>query len=275
MSKNVSPENIDVKQLSGKYAQHIMGIFQLKIEDGYSTNEDIPFDKQDITRAEEEFGLDRIKNPPDLKYNLRSRGKLPPELRDLGYATIIQNEAAKRKDAAYLLTKTSDTIKLAAPDEKHQFISSSIPSLVEVYSSTDEQGILTRVRYAGVLNDFTGFDCHHLQSHLRTSGDSGQVEIDDLYIASDAKEDHHAIICEGKGIGETFSRNQIYRNTQAVRSKSEYPDSVLAIGIKLIDEEQFAVVEFEVPTNTDTTVEVSRLWEYTIVKRDQNTLEGY
>jgi hypothetical protein len=266
----VGAEEVDVHQISTKYNRYIVAIYQLKLEEGFTSDEDIPFDKSDVEGARQEFGLNRIKNVPDLKYNLRSRADLPEVLLDEGYEAVIQNEDAQRKDAAYLLTKEPDTIHLPEPDEQRTLDTSGIPDLVRKYSTTDEQGILTRVRYTGVLNEFSQFECHHLQSHFRTSGDSGQVEIDDLYIAEDSEGTPYAIIGEGKGVGEKFSRNQIYRNTKAVRQKEEYPDEVHAVGIKANDEDTFSLVEFDVPRDPDGTVEIERVWEFGIPDADHS-----
>ncbi|AUG49419.1 hypothetical protein BVU17_17705 (plasmid) [Haloarcula taiwanensis] len=101
------------------------------------------------------------------------------------------------------------------------------------------------------------------------------MEIDDLYIAEDADEQHYAIVGEGKGEGEKFSRNQIFRNVQAVRGKEEYPAAVKALGIKANDNETFSIVEFAVPHNPDETVEIERVWEYSLPDSDHERLDNF
>ncbi|EMA13410.1 hypothetical protein [Haloarcula amylolytica] len=101
------------------------------------------------------------------------------------------------------------------------------------------------------------------------------MEIDDLYIAEDADEQHYAIVGEGKREGEKFSRNQIFRNVQAVRGKEEYPAAVKALGIKANDNETFSIVEFAVPHNPDETVEIERVWEYSLPDSDHERLDNF
>lgn len=272
----MSRSEIDIKRISGKYHTYIVGIYLLKTDrEGYSSNDNIPFDKDDIEEVRKEFDLDRIKNVPDLVYNLRSRGDLPDELLKLGYEAVVQHDEAKRKDAAYLLTKEPDIIRITDYNRRQSITENKVPPLVEQYSSRDEQGILTRVRYGNLLSDFTSLDCYHLQSHFRTAGESGQIEIDDLYVAEDEGGTHFAIVVEGKGRDEKFSRNQIERNTRTVRSKPEYPDSVLTVGVKPWGEDSFRLALFNVPDISEQKTTIERVWEYTFSGDRQESLDSF
>lgn len=51
------------------------------------------------------------------------------------------------------------------------------PSIVKKYSASDEQALLTIVRYNRLIDTFLGITCYSLQNHLRTTVDGiGQIE---------------------------------------------------------------------------------------------------
>jgi hypothetical protein len=60
--------------------------------------------------------------------------------------------------------------------------------MVSAYGFSDEQALLAKVRYNRLLDMFLGVDAHSIQSHLRsTVARRGQVEIDEIYIATDKR----------------------------------------------------------------------------------------
>jgi hypothetical protein len=55
-----------------------------------------------------------------------------------------------------------------------------------MYALNDEQALLAKLRYNGLVDIFVGIACYSLQSHLRTTVSGlGQVEIDEIYIGID------------------------------------------------------------------------------------------
>ncbi len=50
------------------------------------------------------------------------------------------------------------------------------PSIVKKYSVSDEQALLTIVRYNRLIDTFLGITCYSLQNHLRTTVD-GSVKL--------------------------------------------------------------------------------------------------
>lgn len=248
----------------GKYAQHVVAIYRRKLENGYSPDDfEIPFDRDDLDWAEEEYGFDRIKNPADLPYNLRGRASLPDELASHGYDSVIQDVESERQEAAYLITKQEQIIDLPHVKDSTTVDPSDIPKLVQSFMSFDEQGVLTFVRYLGLIKNFVGFDtCYHLQSHLRTSGPAGQIEVDGLYIGQDNSE-VKIVLVEGKGEDEEFVRNQLFKNAYTLRSKEGFPDQIVVLGVQPYRDDMFYIVEFSVPESRAAgTVEVADIERY-------------
>jgi hypothetical protein len=74
------------------------------------------------------------------------------------------------------------------------------PGVVAKYALSDEQALLSKVRYNRLVDIFTGVACYSLQNHLRTTAPSiGQVEIDELYVGVDKKGCHYVFPVQAKG----------------------------------------------------------------------------
>lgn len=251
-------------EFDGKYARYVVGIFRDKLSDSWETDDDeIPFDGDDINRIKDEHDLAELENKGDLPYNLRGRSNLPDEIAQHGYDSVIHDIEAKSSSAAYLITKREQIIDVPQPTESQQINRSHTPSLVQEFTSFDEQGVLTLIRYADVIKQFTGLEeCHHLQDHLRAFFESGQVEIDSLYIGS-REGDSVIVIVEGKGMNEEFTRNQIRMNAAAIQALDEYPDTVQIVGVQPRHNDLFDIVEFDIPDREQGLVNIHRTREYT------------
>jgi len=245
-----------------KYEPVIKRVFEKKAEE-YGTEEEIPFRRSDIDDAMDELGIS-IGNVPDVPYAYRSRRPLPDEITQYGYTAIVIDDSREGSDPTYTFTKTEQLIPVPdVVDETHRTSSAALPDPVRSYIGKDEQGALTQVRYAGLLDDFTGLDCYHLQSHLRMRVKGREAELDDLYVGVDPDDDHHALAVEAKGAGETLNRNQLIRNTRGIEHKSEYPDSVETLAAKLDDNGHFYLFEFEVyEEGGEDKVRTDRVWKY-------------
>lgn len=249
----------------GKYEDVILYVFDEKANK-YGTEEELPFDRDDLQDALDELGI-TVKNVPDIPYAYRSRRGLPEEIAQYGYNAIILDDTIAGADATYLFTKREQLIPLPETvDETHQTSLGSLPDPVRPYISKDEMGALTQTRYAKLLDDFLGMETYHLQSHLRMRVNSREAETDDLYIGVDEDGNHHAIVVEGKGAGETLNKNQIIRNTRGVEQKRGYPDSVLSLAVKLDEDGYFYLFEFDVFEGEDhDDVTVERVWKYDFI----------
>jgi len=246
-----------------KYEPIIKWVFETQAEE-YGTDEEIPFSRSHIEDAMEELDIN-VGNVPDIPYAYRSRRPLPDEIAEYGYTAVIVDDTREGADPTYMFTKTEQLIPIPeVVDQTHQTSTSVLPEAVQKYIGQDEQGALTQVRYAGLLDDFTRLDTYHLQSHLRMRVKGREAELDDLYVGVDDDGGHHAIAVEAKGVGETLNKNQLIRNTRGIEEKSRYPDSVRALAVKLDDDGFFYFFEFEVFEDDEGNdrVEMDRVWKY-------------
>lgn len=246
-----------------KYEPIIKWVFETQSQK-YGTDEEIPFSRSHIEDAMEELDIS-VGNVPDIPYAYRSRRPLPEEISQYGYTAVIIDDTREGEDPTYMFTKTEQLIPIPeVVDQTNQTSTSVLPEAVRKYIGKDEQGALTQVRYAGLLDDFTGLETYHLQSHLRMRVKGREAELDDLYVGVDDDGGHHALAVEAKGVGETLNKNQLIRNTRGIEEKSRYPDSVRTLAVKLDDNGYFYLFEFEVfeDKNGNYRVEMDRVWKY-------------
>jgi hypothetical protein len=246
-----------------KYAKIIERVFSEKTEE-YDVDEPIPFRRADLERAIDELGIS-VGNVPDIPYAYRSRRQLPESISDHGYTAVVIDDSREGEDPTYLFTRRQQLVSIPENVDREKKTSKSVlPDPVRRYIGDDEQGALTQVRYAGLLDEFTGLDTYHLQSHLRMRVSGREAELDDLYIGVAEDDSHHALAVEAKGVDETLNKNQLARNTRGIEDKSEYPDSVRTLGVKLDDDGRFFLFEFHVSGHdtTDSEVDVKRVWKY-------------
>ena len=252
--------------MAGKYQQVIERVFDEKTNE-FGTEDDIPFHRDDIETAMDELGIS-VGNVPDIPYAYRSRRPLPEAIAQHGYSAVIIDDTRSGEDPTYLFTKRDQLVPVPEiVDETRTTSTNSLPKPVRPYIGKDEQGVLTQVRYAGLLDDFTGLDTYHLQSHLRMRVYGREAELDDLYIgveegSEDAEMVHYALAVEAKGDGETLNRNQLIRNTRGIENKRAYPDSVRTLAVKL-HEGDIHLFEFDVfERDGEDRVETERVWKY-------------
>lgn len=247
----------------GKYEDTIVRVFENKLETGYDTDEEIPFDREDLQVAMDELNI-TVRNVPDIPYAYRSRRSLPDQIEQYGYNAIILDDTIEGADATYLFTKREQLIHV--PDEVDETFTTTtddLPDPVGDYIGKDEQGVLTQVRFVGLMDDFTGLDCYHLQSHMRMRVNNREAELDDLYVGVDRDGRHQALAVEAKGVGETLNKNQLIRNTRGIEQKSEYPDTVQTLAVKLDDDGFFYLFEFDVyEEDEQDQVKIERVWQY-------------
>lgn len=256
--------------MAGKYQRIIEHVFEQKVEQLGQTiedplEEDVPFHRDDISAAMDELDIE-VGNVPDIPYAYRSRRPLPDSIAEHGYSAIIIDDNRPGEDPTYLFTKRNQLISVPdTVDETHTTNIDTLPEAVRDYIGEDEQGVLTQVRYTGILDDFTGLDTYHLTSHLRFRVQGREAELDDLYIGEDNDGSHHALAVEAKGKGETLNRNQLIRNTRGIEHKSQYPNSVRTLAVKLDEKGDIYLFEFEVFEDADgeNRVETERVWKYT------------
>lgn len=247
----------------GKYEDTIRQVFETKAEEE-GTDEEVRFTRDDIEDALDELGI-TVKNVPDVPYAYRSRRSLPDDIAEHGFNAIILDDEREGAHATYAFTRREQLIPIPeVVDETHRTSLSALPDPVQKYIGRGEQGVLTQVRYAGLLDDFTGLDTYHLQSHLRMRVNSREAELDDLYVGVNDEGNNYALAVEAKGPNETLNKNQLIRNTRGIEHKSKYPDRVQTLAVKVDEEGDFYLFEFgisDIDEGRDE-VETKRVWKY-------------
>lgn len=204
----------------------------------------IEFDRSDIPLVAEELKIVIPKNFGDLIYSFKSRSELPDSIKKTapeGKEWIIKNIGRSRY--AFCLTTESkiypDTqlIEMKLPD--------ATPGVVTMYSISDEQALLARMRYNRILDIFTGITCYSLQNHLRTAlADTGQIEIDELYVGINTNGTHFILPVEAKGLNDTLNITQIEQNIKFCSLR--YPNLIcIPIGSQFLDSETICIYEFK------------------------------
>ncbi len=180
---------------------------------------------------------------PDIVYTYRSgRSALPEFILQYGSWAI---EGKGKSKYAFRKLARSPYFDIPA-DIEITTIPDATPQLVLKYQSSDEQAALARIRYNRLLDIFTSLTTYHLQGHFRTTvKNTGQVEIDDLYIGLDTDGNGFVLPIEAK-IDSLKDQLGVVQVTQMIRfAEAQFPDlSVRPIGVKLMLDGSYMFLEF-------------------------------
>lgn len=189
-----------------RYAQIIETIFARKYREGLTS---IPFDRTELIDTATELGIDIPKNIGDVIYSFRYRVAFPQSIQEaapVGQTWVIVTKG--RSQYAFELR----TLARIRPDEMLPIIKipDATPGIVVRYALSDEQALLSIIRYNRLLDIFTGVACYSLQNHLRTTvRDVGQVETDEIYVGVDKKGAHYVFPVQAKGGSDEIGVIQI------------------------------------------------------------------
>ncbi len=141
---------------------------------------EIPFERDDLSRAASELGGKSPKNLGDLVYTFRYRRGLPEPIRakaPAGEEWVILPAGIARY--CFVATKLASILPREGMAETK--VPDATPGIIARYALSDEQALLAKLRYNRLIDIFTGVTCHSLQSHLRTTVAAvGQVETDEI-----------------------------------------------------------------------------------------------
>ncbi len=202
------------------YDQVIIRVFESVFAEGADT---LPFTKADIEQAIQQLGLQlSTKNVPDIVYTYRSgRSALPKFILQHGSWAIEGMGKSK-----YAFRKLSRSPYFDMPsDIEVTTIPDATPQIVLNYQSSDEQAALARIRYNRLVDIFTSLTTYHLQGHFRTTvANTGQIEIDDLYIGLDSDGVGFILPIEAK-IDSVKDQLGVIQVTQMIRfAAAQFPD---------------------------------------------------
>jgi hypothetical protein len=229
--------------------------------------EEFIFEREDITKAAAELGIDLPKNKGDLIYSFRYRANLPKAITDKtlegkeDYQWIIQPAGSAR----YRFVLKRESNFSPNPNYVQIKIPDATPGIVSRYSVSDEQALLAKIRYNRLVDIFTGITCYSLQNHLRTNiSGMGQVETDEIYIGIDKQGVHYVFPVQAKGGTDKLGAVQVEQDFEVCAQK--YPKAIgRPIAAQFMKDKTIALFEF-IMTNEG--VRVSSEKHYLLVHPD-------
>lgn len=202
------------------------------------------FHREELIKKARELNIDIAKNLGDIVYSYKYRKKLPKEILKTaphGFYWRIRNIGKSQYE--FIL---ENGIEFIEPDRMLPTIKipDGTPSIVKKYSVSDEQALLTIVRYNRLIDIFLGIICYSLQNHLRTTVDGiGQIETDELYVGVDKKGRQFIIPVQAKGGTDKIGITQIEQDIALCKQK--YPNLICrAIACQFISNDVVAMFEF-------------------------------
>lgn len=231
---------------------------------GGANHDEFEFDREEMSEILREWG-ETVKNLGDVPYSYRGgRRHLPEDITSTGH-WVIEGRGKGR----YAFRRLSrDPYVTIPPDLQTINILDATPDIILKYGGSDEQGLLARMRYNRLVDVFLGVTAYHLQGHVRAYiEDSGQVEIDDLYLGVDTDGNQYVIPIEAKTADEPLGLIQI-TNLNAF-AQENFPDLILqSIAIKFWSDGSIFFVAFNQTVDCDK-VEVTNFKRYRLI-RDQH-----
>lgn len=229
-----------------------------------ASRDEFEFTREEMAEILQEWG-ERIKNLGDVPYSYRSGCRsLPDEISSTGHWAI-----EGRGKGRYAFRRLSRSPYVTIPTEL-QIINllDATPDIILKYSSTDEQGLLAKVRYNRLVDTFLGLTAYHLQGHVRAYiEDVGQVEIDDLYLGVDMDGNQYVIPVEAKTPAETLGVIQVIALNAFGREN--YPNLALrSVAVKAWDDNTIFFIEFNDAIDAED-IEVVTYKRYRLVRDDK------
>jgi hypothetical protein len=206
----------------------------------------VSFRREELADACNFLNISRIRNLGDIPYTYRFRRELPSDIASTaqtGYEWIITGVGVGcyefRLASPAKLSAGSNRLRVKIPD--------ATPEIVKKYApGTDEQALLTKVRYNRIIDIFTGLTCYSIQNHLRTTVSSlGQIEIDEIYLGVNKQGVHYVLPCQAKSPGDMFGIVQVMQDIAFC--KDRYPMAICKpIALQFLSEYDLAVLELSV-----------------------------
>jgi len=231
-----------------KYDQIIEKVFF----DNYNAgSKRVAFHRDELADASEVLGFSRIKNLGDIPYSYRFRKELPDKIRETIKSPkewIITGIGI----AKYEFRVASPAKVVPSTNRKPTIIPDATPEVIKKYApGTDEQALLTKIRYNRLVDVFLGLTCYSVQNHLRTVVDGvGQIEVDEIYIGLNSKGVHFCIPCQAKSPGDSFGIVQAMQDVALCKHK--YPTTVCRpLVLQFLSENDVAIAEVDISEEND------------------------
>ena len=208
-------------QGKSRYSSLIEAIFLDKYHEGDTV---VPFQRDDLVKYSAKLGMPVPKNIGDVLYSFRYRAKMP----DAIVAKAPENKQwviTGVGSASYVFKLCNMSNVLPNPAFEEIPILDNTPEVISVYQLSDEQSLLSRIRYNRLLDIFLGIVTYSMQNHLRTQVKGvGQIEIDELYVGVNKKGQHFIIPVEAKVGNDMVGVVQL--NQDIAYCKQAFPDLI-------------------------------------------------
>ncbi|MCC7206012.1 MAG: hypothetical protein IT323_01810 [Anaerolineae bacterium] len=215
------------------YDRIIESVFHTLVASSPQSEDVFSFTLDDVTSAAQRLGI-ALRNRPDVVYTYRTgRASLPQSILGAGHWAI---QAGRKGYYQFVRLSRSPYVDIPADLAIIRLLDST-PQLVLKFQGADEQAVLARIRYNRLVDIFTSLTAYHIQGHFRTAlSQSGQVEIDDLYMGLDAGGKAYVVPIEAKSAG-TRERLGVVQVTQLVQfAHRRFPGlPVRPVGVKVLD----------------------------------------
>ncbi|MGR5325933.1 hypothetical protein ACP3VW_19255 [Vibrio sp. DNB22_17_1] len=229
----------------------------------------VAFGRDELAQACDDLHIPRIKNLGDVPYSYRFRKELPESIKDkapVGADWIIVGTGTGKYEFRVAspgkIEPSISRLRVKIPD--------ATPEIVKRYApGTDEQALLTKVRYNRLVDLFSGLTCYSIQNHLRTSlPHVGQIEIDEVYLGVNKKGTHFVIPCQAKSPGDRFGIVQVMQDIEFC--KQNYPHAVCKpIALQFLSDNDVAILELAVEVEHNAyRLSVVDERHYTLVTKD-------
>ena len=224
-----------------RYAQIIERVFAAHYVEGART---VDFEREELVLVASQLLIKLPKNLGDVVYSFRYRAELPAVIREKapeGEVWVIRPAGRGKYQFALIkdapITPSSLLAETKIPD--------ATPGIVALYSGSDEQALLAKLRYNRLVDIFMGVAAYSLQNHLRTTVPGmGQVETDEIYVGVDRRGVHYVFPVQAKGGTDKMNVVQIEQDIALCRAK--FPNLIcLAIAAQFMSQDKIALFSFE------------------------------
>ena len=258
------PRPIQAHGLRSKvYTPILLSIFRRKYVEGSTS---VTFTLEELRAELAAAGL-QARNLADLVYRMKSRTILPEEITSKGFRVL---EITGR--GTYALTVAESTL-IDYPErgeviDVHDRTPHAVRRLLaDDFGNTDEQGLLSVVRYNDVLSHFLRVQVFHLKGHVRRSvPNQGQVEVDDVHVALSGGLDDPLILIPVEAKAKDDPVNRVQIAMQVKYAHHAFPGVVVRpLTVKLFDDGMVLVMEFN-PTIIPADLKIIKHAYYRIVR---------
>ena len=251
---------------NNRYVQIIETIFHKHYVEGAET---VDFTRDEIEPVASGLGIKLPKNLGDIPYSFRYRASLPESITSKALdSKVWVIRPTGRGLYQFALVEDKPIVPNAMLSETK--LPDSTPGVVLMYSGSDEQALLAKLRYNRLIDIFTGVTSYSLQNHLRTTVPGmGQVETDEIYIGVDQRGAHYVFPVQAKGGNDKANIVQIEQDIALCKHK--FPGLICqAIGAQFMAGDKIALFAFE---DSDTGVGIVEERHYRLVPKEDLTAE--